>query len=246
MSVVGCIPSRYGSTRLPGKALCDIAGKPMVLHVLERAHQAKSLDQVVVLTDDTRIADVVIGAGYHAEMTSRDCLSGTDRLAEYMQQTREHDIFVNIQGDELLLNPHHIDKLVAEFQQDPNAKMGTLAHKVTDQSVLQDSGTAKVVTTSEGNALYFSRQCIPLQKNGMLPPCALVHIGLYIYRRETLNTISQLAPGKLEQIEGLEQLRVIENNIDIKVVTVEGAISLSIDTPQDLLKAQQYFLEEIC
>jgi len=122
--ITGCIPSRYASTRLPGKPLCDIGGKPMVLHVIEKAMQAKLLDDVVVLTDDQRIMDTVTNAGFHAVLTSEDCASGTDRIAQYMQQDTSSDIFVNIQGDEVLLNPEHIDKLIEDFLNKPEAQMG--------------------------------------------------------------------------------------------------------------------------
>src|SRR5210317_889991 len=128
MKVTGCIPSRYASTRLPGKPLCDIGGKPMVIRVVEQALQVKSLDEVIVLTDDQRIFSTIDAAGYKAVMTSQNCATGTDRIAEYMQSDTSTDIFVNMQGDEVLLNPKHIDQLVSEFLARSDAEMATLAH----------------------------------------------------------------------------------------------------------------------
>ena len=240
MKVTGCIPSRYASTRLPGKPLCDIAGKPMVIRVLEKASQAKTLDDVVVLTDDPRILDTVNHAGYKAVMTSSQCASGTDRIADYMQQA-EGDIFVNMQGDEVLLNPAHIDRLVEDFTRTANAQMGTLAHWVTDKTILADPTTAKIVTALQGKALYFSRNCIPVTQSGDYPAQGLVHIGVYIYTRQTLEKLTAQTQTPLENIEKLEQLRALESGIDIQVTTVEDYQSLSVDTPQDLEKARQLF-----
>ena len=241
MKVTGCIPSRYASTRLPGKPLCDIGGKPMVIRVLEQALQAKSLDQVVVLTDDERILDTVNGAGYRAVMTSEHCASGTDRIAEYMQQDTASDIFVNMQGDEVLLNPQHIDQLVSEFSAHVDAEMGTLAHWESQADVLKDPSTAKVVTSRNSRALYFSRNCIPVMQDGDLPDKALVQIGVYIYTRNALQKLSQLEQTPLERTEKLEQLRALENGINIGITVVDDYQSLSVDTEQDLARAREIF-----
>ena len=241
MKIVACIPSRYASTRLPGKPLCDIAGKPMVLHVLERAKQAKQLHDVVVLTDDERILNTVIEAGHHAVMTSPECASGTDRIAEYMQQHADIDVFVNIQGDEVLLDPDHIDKLIEDFLGQHHAGMGTLAHHIHDKEIMNDPHTVKVVTKVNGDALYFSRSCIPLCHNGSLPEQTLGHIGVYIYTHETLQTITNVEQTPLEKTESLEQLRALENDINIHVTVIEDFHSLSVDTPADLEKARSLF-----
>jgi len=241
MKVTGCIPSRYASTRLPGKPLCDIGGKPMVIRVVEQAMQAKSLDNVVVLTDDERILDTINNAGYRAVMTSEHCASGTDRIAEYMHQDSSTDIFVNIQGDEVLLNPGHIDQLVNDFIERDDAEMGTLAHWESQADVLKDPSTAKVVTSGDNKALYFSRNCIPVLQNGNLPEKALVHIGVYIYTRDALEKLSRLEQAPLESTEKLEQLRALENGINIGITIVEGYQSLSVDTEQDLAKAREIF-----
>lgn len=241
MKVIGCIPSRYASTRLPGKPLCDIGGKAMVLHIVEKAKQAEKLDDVVVLTDDERILIVVTEAGHRAVMTSPECASGTDRIADYMQHDPDADIFVNIQGDEILLNPDHIDQLVESFSAKPGAQMGTLAHWEADAGVLNDPTTAKVVTDSKANALYFSRHCIPVKQDGRLPDKALVQIGVYIYTKEILKRLTETKQSPLEQIEKLEQLRALENGIKINVCIVEDYQSLSVDTEEDLEKARALF-----
>ncbi len=241
MKVIGCIPSRHASTRLPGKPLCDIGGKPMVLRVLEQAKRAKRLHDVVVLTDDQKILDTVLGAGYKAVMTSTDCASGTDRIAEYMQQDLSGDIFVNMQGDEVLLDPAHIDQLVDAFTAKADAEMGTLAHWVSDKAILADPSTAKIVTTMQGNALYFSRNCIPVTQAGELPEQALIHIRVYIYSRKTLQNLTRRAQTPLEKTEKLEQLRALEYGIKIGITTVENYQSLSVDTVQDLEKARRLF-----
>jgi len=241
MKVTGCIPSRYASTRLPGKPLLDIGGKPMVIRVVEQAMQAKSLYDVVVLTDDKRIFDTVSRAGYKPVMTSEQCASGTDRIAEYMKTDSSTDIFVNMQGDELLLNPKHIDQLVGEFIEHADAEMGTLAHWESSADVLDDPTTAKVVIRQDNKALYFSRNCIPVRQNGGFPEKALVQIGVYIYTRDTLKRLNQLGQAPLENIEKLEQLRALEHGINIGITIVDDYQNLSVDTEQDLLKARAIF-----
>ncbi len=241
MKVIGCIPSRYASTRLPGKPLCDIGGKPMVIRVIEKALQAKCLDDVIVLTDDERILKVINAAGLKAVMTSDQCASGTDRLAEYMQNDSSTDIFVNIQGDEILLNPEHIDQLVSEFIAHADVEMGTLAHWESRAEVLNDPTTAKVVARQDNKALYFSRNCIPVRQNGELPEKALVQIGVYIYTRDALKKLSQLEHAPLESTEKLEQLRALEHGMNIGITIVDDFQSLSVDTEQDLEKARQLF-----
>jgi 3-deoxy-manno-octulosonate cytidylyltransferase (CMP-KDO synthetase) len=241
LRVIGCIPSRYASTRLPGKPLCDIGGKPMVLRVVEQAVQARTLHEVVVLTDDERILDTVNHAGFRAVMTPRDCASGTDRIAEFMKQDSRSDIFVNMQGDEVLLNPRHIDQLVSEFIERADAEMGTLAHWVDEPEVLRDPTTAKVVTGRDGRALYFSRNCIPVTQKGDLPERALVQVGVYIYTRDALARLHDIPPSPLERTEMLEQLRALEHGIGIGITVIDDYQSLSVDTEDDLRKARALF-----
>ena len=238
--IIGCIPARYASSRLPGKPLVDIAGKPMILHVAEKASRASTLSGVVVLTDDQRIYDTVNDAGYRAVMTSENCASGTDRIAEFMQQS-DAGIFVNIQGDEITLNPEHIDQLVNTFIEQNNPQMGTLAHWSADRNVLAAPSNVKVVTSISGNALYFSRSMIPVTQLGEIPEKGLIHIGIYIYTRETLSRLMQLEQTPLEKTEKLEQLRALENDIAINVTTLKDYSGLAVDTPDDLEKASKLF-----
>ena len=241
MKVTGCMPSGYASTRLPGKPLGDIGGKPMVIRVVEQALQAKSLNEVVVLTDDERIRDAVKNAGYRAAMTSEQCASGTERIAEYMKIDPSTDIFVNMQGDEVLLDPKHIDALVGDFIGRDDAEMGTLAHWESRAEVLGDPTTAKVVMGRDNQALYFSRNCIPVLQDGNLPEQALVQIGVYIYTRNALEKLGRLEQAPLESTEKLEQLRALEHGIKITVSIVDHYESFSVDTEQDLAKAQKIF-----
>ncbi len=237
-NVIGCIPARFASSRLPGKPLCDIAGKPMILHVVEKAKESSALTDVVVLTDDKRIFDVVDVAGYTVSMTSENCASGTDRIAEYMQQS-DADIFVNIQGDEVTLNPKHIDQLVNEFINKPHPEMGTLAHWSSDKTILTAASNVKVVTSVTGKALYFSRNMIPVTQNGDIADNGQIHIGVYIYTRETLTRLMQLEQTPLEKTEKLEQLRALENDICIQVASLDNYVGLAVDTPEDLEKARK-------
>ncbi len=213
----------------------------MILHVAERAKMAKKLDDVVVLTDDERIYQVVKKAGHSVKMTSPDCANGTERIAEYLKSSKDGDCFVNIQGDEVLLNADHVDALVDDFLSDPHSEMGTLSHWVSDPEILRSASTAKVVTDLKQNALYFSRQCIPVTQEGGFPERALVQIGVYIYRRNTLSRLSLLAQTVLEATEKLEQLRALANGIHIKITIVDHVQSLSVDTATDLKKAQALF-----
>ncbi len=238
--IIGCIPARYASSRLPGKPLSDIAGKPMIVRVVEKAMQASTLSDVIVLTDDQRIFDVVTAAGYNVAMTTENCASGTDRIAEYMSQT-DADIFVNIQGDEVTLNPQHIDMLVTKFINQQHPQMGTLSHWCTDKAILSAPSNVKVVTSTSGNALYFSRNMIPVTQSGDIADKGQIHIGIYIYTRETLKKLMQLEQAPLEQIEKLEQLRALENNITIFVASLDDYQGLAVDTPDDLEKARELF-----
>ena len=210
----------------------------MILHVVERAKQSSALSDVVVLTDDQRIFDVVNNAGYSVTMTSENCASGTDRIAEFMQQS-DADIFVNIQGDEVPLNPDHIDQLISKFINQKNPQMGTLSHWCTDKAVLSAPSNVKVVTSTSGNALYFSRNMIPVKQNGDIADKGQIHIGVYIYTRETLTRLMRLQQTPLEQTEKLEQLRALENDIAINVTTLDDYQGLAVDTPEDLKKARE-------
>ena len=210
----------------------------MILHVAEKAKQSSALSDVVVLTDDQRIYDVISSAGHNVTMTSENCASGTDRIAEFMQQS-DADIFVNIQGDEVTLNPDHIDQLISKFINQKNPQMGTLSHWCTDKAALSAPSNVKVVTSTSGNALYFSRNMIPVKQNGDIADKGQIHIGVYIYTRETLTRLMRLQQTPLEQTEKLEQLRALENDIAINVTTLDDYQGLAVDTPEDLKKARE-------
>ncbi len=251
MRVVGIIPARYEAVRLPGKVLADIAGRPMIEHVYQRASQAQSLDQLLVATDDERIAQVVRDFGGRAVMTSPQHKSGSDRIAEVAAKL-ECDVVVNIQGDEPLIEPAAIDALTRPFATVPELRMSTLATRLEDYSNQLKPSVVKVVVDKEGFALYFSRAPIPHfrldssaewpdnkprqhPQSGLWP---LRHLGLYAYTRPTLLWLSSLPQTPLEVTEGLEQLRALENGCRIKVVEVEYQ-SISVDTPEDLELVQR-------
>ena len=231
MRAIAVIPARYASTRLPGKALIDIAGRPMIEHVYRQAARAASLAEVWVATDDDRIAEAVRSFGGNVAMTRADHPSGTDRIAEAAAGLQA-DIIVNVQGDEPMLDPGEIDAVVAPFADDPHLLMSTAAVLITRPEDVADPAAVKVVMDQSGFALYFSRLPIPLYRSD--PDGAhYKHLGLYAYRKDFLLRYATLAPTPLEQAERLEQLRVLENGYRIKVVIVRHD-AIGVDTPEDL------------
>lgn len=235
--VVGIIPARYASSRFPGKALADLCGKPMIQHVVERASRARLLDEVLVATDDGRIRDAVQGFGGKACMTSPDHASGTDRIAEVARDLA-CDLVVNIQGDEPLIEPAIIDLAAEPLIRDAAIPMGTLSRPMgADEAA--DRSKVKVVVDVQGFALYFSRSLIPCLRDGAAggEPYSL-HIGLYVYRRETLLGLAGLPPTPLERQERLEQLRALEHGIRIRVVPTRHR-SFGVDTPADLERVRR-------
>ena len=229
--IVGAIPARYGSERLPGKALADIGGRPLVEHVYRRAAQAGALTGVVVLTDDRRIADAVAGFGGAVEMTPGDCASGTDRIA-WAVRNWDVDAVVNIPGDEPLIDPALIDELAQALIDDPALHMVTAANPLepTDPAVT-DPNVVKTVLKANGHALYFSRSPLPYFRNEIPGLQALRHKGIYGYRRDFLETFVTWPPSPLEQAESLEQLRALENGASIRVLTTTDT-SPGVDTPE--------------
>lgn len=255
LSVVGMIPARYHSTRLPGKVLLDIAGKPMIQWVYERCQRAELLDEVVVATDDERVRDAVLGFGGRVEMTAAEHCSGTDRLAEVAERI-PCDVIVNVQGDEPMIDPAAIDAAVRPFLDDPELQMGTIAARIGTAEEHLDPAAVKVVVDADGWALYFSRAPIPYFRMdpGVQPPDAprrhpksglmpLKHIGLYVYRREMLLWYAAQPPSALELTEGLEQLRVLEAGRRIRVVEVDYS-PVGVDTPEDLEHARALLAKE--
>ena len=245
VAIVGIIPSRYGSTRLPGKALKPILGKPMIQRVHERVSLARGLGCVYVATDDERIARVVEGFGGRAVMTSPNHPSGTDRLAEAVGSLPA-DIVVNIQGDQPFVDPLMIEELVQPLLDDPSLQMSTLMHALTREESITDPSVVKVVVDLAGNALYFSRSLIPYPREST-PHAVYEHIGLYAYRKEFLIAVTQLAPTTLEQVESLEQLRALEHGYRIRTVETKCADNefsgFSIDTAKDIEHAEAMLRE---
>jgi 3-deoxy-manno-octulosonate cytidylyltransferase (CMP-KDO synthetase) len=244
LAIVAIIPARFGSTRLPGKPLSDIHGKPMIQRVHERARLARALDRVLVATDDERIAGVVRGFGGEVVMTAASHATGTDRLAEAAAAT-DAAVVVNVQGDEPMLDPAGIDAAVDALLNDATLPMATLSLPLTDVEEMLAPSVVKVVTDARGEALYFSRSPIPHAGLPAAEPRAAAaqavagglarkHVGIYVYRRDALMRVASLPPSPLEQAEGLEQLRALENGIRIRVVEREGTSGVAVDTPQDL------------
>ena len=227
--IVGAIPARYGSQRLPGKALHPLAGKPMVEHVYHRAARAQGLDRVVVLTDDERIARAVEFFGGEVEMTPAECASGTDRIA-WAARNWDCAAVINIQGDEPLIDPEGIGRVASHLRSYPGDPIVTLAADALEGD-LDSPSVVKVVLDREGYALYFSRAPIPFPRlpGGAAP---LRHLGIYGYQKDALLRLAQLPQTPLEKSESLEQLRALENRLAIKVLT--GAKpSWGVDTPED-------------
>lgn len=241
MRIAAIIPARYKSTRLPGKVLADIAGKPMIQHVYERASECSCLTEVTVATDDERVEEAVCDFGGRCVMTGSDHTSGTDRIAE-VAADGDCDIIVNIQGDEPLIRPGVIDAAVEPFLQTEPPRMGTVATPIADEEEHQDPSVVKVVVDASGYALYFSRAPIPYFRpenpqhafeHRPADARPLKHIGLYVYTKETLLWLSKQPQTPLEKSEKLEQLRALENGCPIRVVQVDYS-PIGVDTPEDL------------
>lgn len=238
MNIVGIIPARYGSTRLEGKPLKDICGKPMIQHVYEAAQAARHLDQVYVATDDQRIVDAVTGFGGNVRLTSADHKTGTDRIAE-VAASLDVDIIVNLQGDEPLVNPAMIDEVIQPFMDETTLPMSTLCVPILEEDALHDPNVVKVVFDQRGNALYFSRSLIPYPRKRE-NFTAYEHLGLYAYRKDFLMTYISLPQSRLEINESLEQLRVLEAGYRLKVVvSAHPYDGVSVDTQEDLERVRQ-------
>jgi 3-deoxy-manno-octulosonate cytidylyltransferase (CMP-KDO synthetase) len=244
MKVLGIIPSRYTSTRFPGKAMVDIGGKTMIRRVYEQAIQCNALDKLIVATDDQRIFDEVYSFGGDVIMTSSDHLNGTERCNEVAQAYSDYDFIVNIQGDEPFVHPAQIDQLVATLTED--VTLATLVKKVSNRQTLHDPSKIKVVFNRMHEAMYFSRSIIPFERESTSNYESYMdyyqHIGLYAYRRDILNELSNLSPTPAEQAESLEQLRWLEHGYRIKIgfTTLE---SIMVDTPEDLVNLKEEFLK---
>ncbi|MBU1096244.1 MAG: 3-deoxy-manno-octulosonate cytidylyltransferase [Bacteroidetes bacterium] len=245
MMIIGIIPARFASTRLMGKPLADIGGKPMIQHTYESALKSKLLKKVVIAVDDEKLLAVAKGFGAEAYMTPKELPSGSDRIA-YVAKQLSAEIIVNIQGDEPFIQGKMIDQAIEPLLFDKKVQVSTLVKKIDKYEELKSTSIPKVVFDYNNFALYFSRAPIPhvrdaktnLDRVNMAD--VYKHIGLYVYRKNALLNFTQMPPTDLEQIEKLEQLRMLENGIKIKVVITEFE-SLSVDTPKDLEIARKYY-----
>ena len=232
MKILCVIPARYASTRLPGKPLADIAGKPMICRVYERASEAECIAETLVATDDQRVYDAVKAEGGKAMMTAKDHPTGTDRLAEVAAAYPDMELIINVQGDEPLIEPKLIDELADVFNQDTDLTMATVMTEMKDEAEQKNPNNVKVVTDQNGYALYFSRSVMPYPRNKLGVP-VYKHIGIYAYQRDFLLAYAKMQPTPLEQAESLEQLRALENGYKIKVVKTDYRF-VGVDTAEDL------------
>jgi 3-deoxy-manno-octulosonate cytidylyltransferase (CMP-KDO synthetase) len=234
------IPARYGSSRFPGKALALLRGKPLIQHVYERARVAPRVDQVIIATDDPRIADMVKRFGAEVVLSNDPFRTGTDRVAGVARQ-RPGEVFINLQGDEIPLHPELVTDLVGPFVAS-GALMGTLKRRLSSAEALQNPGVVKVVTDRAGKALYFSRAPVPVIRDegpgAMRAGLHFMHLGIYAYTRETLLRLADLPTTPLEAAESLEQLRALEHGIPVTVWETQHP-SLRVDTPEDLAAAER-------
>jgi 3-deoxy-manno-octulosonate cytidylyltransferase (CMP-KDO synthetase) len=237
--IVAVIPSRYGSTRLPGKPLVSLNGKPMVQHVYERAKRASRVHRVIVATDDPRIVEAVKAFGGEARMTRTDHRTGTERIAEVAAHERG-DVFVNVQGDEPLIDPGAIDVAVAALLEEPAAQIATVATAIRHAGDIMDPNVVKTVLDFDSNGLYFSRAPIPWVRDSKqdIHVKYWKHLGLYVFQRDALLEYPTLPQGELERIEQLEQLRWLENGWKIRVAEVEHD-AVSVDVPEDVERVEK-------
>jgi 3-deoxy-manno-octulosonate cytidylyltransferase (CMP-KDO synthetase) len=238
-TAVALIPARLQSTRLPGKPLIDLCGRPMIVRVYDRVRATPGLADVLVATDDERVKAAVEAHGGRCVMTRADHPSGTDRLAE-VAATLRCDVVVNVQGDEPLIDPAMIADALAPFATTKDLEMSTLCRRFDDEQEFKSPNVVKAVVGRDGYALYFSRAPVPFHRataNSGVPASAFKHIGLYAYRRSTLLKLAKLAPTPLEDLESLEQLRALEHGIRIRVVETHGD-SIGVDTEADVARVR--------
>jgi 3-deoxy-manno-octulosonate cytidylyltransferase (CMP-KDO synthetase) len=237
--VVVVIPSRYAATRLPGKPLVNLAGKPMVQRVYEQAKLAQTVHRVLVATDDQRIVDAVLAFGGEARMTRSDHRTGTERIAEVAAH-EAGDVFVNVQGDEPLIDPVAVDTAVAALLEDPPAQIATVATPIRHVPDIMDPNVVKTVLDFDSNALYFSRAPVPWVRDTQQKVHVKYwkHLGLYVFQRDALLEYPTLPQGELEKIEQLEQLRWLENGWKIRVAEVEHD-AVSVDVPEDVTRVEK-------
>jgi 3-deoxy-manno-octulosonate cytidylyltransferase (CMP-KDO synthetase) len=243
LKILGVIPARLGSTRLPRKPLKVIAGKLLVQHVYLNAKKAKWLDDLVVATDSHEIAQAVHDFGGEAVMTSPAHTSGTERVAEVAQKFKKHDLFVNIQGDEPLMAGAAVDRLLRDFRKEKKALVGSLYIPKNDPEEYENPNVVKVVITKQGYALYFSRSPIPYDRAGK-DTSFLKHLGIYAYTRKFLSSLSSLKASLLENREKLEQLKWLENGIAIRMIPCRND-SIGVDTEEDVERVEVLLAKKV-
>ena len=232
------IPARYASTRLPGKPLADIAGKPMVQRVYEQVAKAKKPALIIVATDDQRVFDKVESFGGMALMTLPNHPTGTDRLAEVARHHQDVDVIINVQGDEPLIDADVIDQLADLFLEDADLQMATVASPLLEDEYDEPSAV-KVICNKQGDAMYFSRSLIPYPRHAFINP-PMKHVGIYAYRRQFLLDYAKMDPTPAEETESLEQLRALENGYAIRVIKTDKRF-VGVDTPEDLERVNVIF-----
>ncbi len=248
--IIGIIPARFASSRLMGKPLANIGGKPMIQHTYNSAKKSKLLDKVIIAVDDEKVFQVVKGFGAEVYMTPKDCASGSDRIALVVEKIQEAQIIVNIQGDEPFLKGKMIDQAIEPLLFDKKVSVSTLARRITNVEEMKSPSVVKVVFDFYNFAMYFSRSPIPFVRDARtnLERVQLAeiykHIGLYVYRREALLKFTTLRTTDIEQTEKLEQLRFLEHGFKMKIVVTEYD-SLSVDTPKDLEIARRFYERQI-
>ena len=244
--ILGVIPARFASTRLMGKPLADIGGKPLIQHTYESASKSKLLKKVVIAVDDKKVAQVCRDFGAEVFTTPKRIKTGSDRIAHVLEKIEDAEIVVNIQGDEPFISGRMIDEAIEPLLFDKTVNVSTLAKRIERVTELRSPDVVKVVFDYENFALYFSRAAIPFVRDAISEEIAIEkneiykHIGLYVFRREQLLKFTQLKPTDLERTERLEQLRMLENGFKIKVVITETE-SIGVDTPEDLNRARAYY-----
>jgi 3-deoxy-manno-octulosonate cytidylyltransferase (CMP-KDO synthetase) len=244
--IVGIIPARFASSRLLGKPLADICGKPMIQHTYISAKKSKLLDKVIIAVDDEKVFRVVKSFGAEAYMTPKNCASGSDRIAVVAEKIPDAQIIVNIQGDEPFIKGKMIDEAIEPLLFDKKVDLSTLGRKISNVEDMKSASVVKVVFDYNNYALYFSRSPIPYIRDAKTNLARIQtgeiykHIGLYVYRREALLKFTHLRPTDLEQFEKLEQLRFLEHGMKIKIVVTDYD-SLSVDTPKDLELARRFY-----
>jgi 3-deoxy-manno-octulosonate cytidylyltransferase (CMP-KDO synthetase) len=248
--VIGVIPARFASTRLIGKPLADIGGKPMIQHTYESASKSKLISKIVIAVDDKKVSKVAEGFGAEVIMTPKSMATGSDRIAFAAKYYKDAEIIVNIQGDEPFINGTMIDQAIEPLVFDLKVNVSTLAKKIEDLKELKSPSVTKVVFDYNNYALYFSRSPIPYVRDAKTNTERITkgdiykHIGLYVYRKEALQRFSKLEPTDLEKTEKLEQLRMLENGFKIKIVVTEFE-SIAVDTQEDLERARKYYAKYI-